>query len=134
MHSTAAIRENRSTHCDMSMIGSLAGGGGRPGTAGSTSSMVTSDISTNSRSSIFLTIFMDRAAAGLKGWVKGLGQQRQWRCLDAVALSLLGGRGGGEQIQPGAALTPRVEEREGTLRVDAVLPGGFVPCRGERKS
>ena len=71
MHSTVAIRENRSTHCDMSMIGSLAGGGGRPGTAGSTSSMVTSDISTNSRSSILLTTFMDRAAAGLKGpgWV-----------------------------------------------------------------
>ena len=51
----------------MSMIGSRAGGGGRPGTCGITSSMVTSDISTNSKSSIFFTTFGAMVAAGFNG-------------------------------------------------------------------
>ena len=49
------------------MIGSRTGGGGRPGTCGMTSSMVTSDISTNSKSRILFTTFGAMAAAGLNG-------------------------------------------------------------------
>ena len=63
----AAIRENLSTHCEMSVMGSLAGGGGRPGGWGVSRSEVTSDISRKSRSRIFLTTLCGRDAVGLKG-------------------------------------------------------------------
>ena len=51
----------------MLVIGSLAGGGGRPGTWVGSVSTVTSDISRNSRSRIFLTTFVGREADGLNG-------------------------------------------------------------------
>lgn len=63
----AAIRENRSTHWEMLVIGSRAGAGGRPGSLGVTSSVVMSAISTNSKSRIRLTSFVGRAAVGLNG-------------------------------------------------------------------
>ena len=51
----------------MSVMGSRAGGSGRPGTCRGASSIVTSDISMNSRSNIFFTTLADSAAAGLNG-------------------------------------------------------------------
>ena len=64
---TAAIRENRSTHCEILEMGSRAGAGGRPGSLEGASSTVISAISTNSRSKIRLTNLAGRAAVGLKG-------------------------------------------------------------------
>ena len=63
----AAIRENRSNHWDISVIGSLAGGGGRPGACTRSGSIVISDISRKSSSRILLTILGGRDAAGLNG-------------------------------------------------------------------
>ena len=63
----AAIIENRSTHCDMFVMGIRAGAGGRPGSLGDGSSVVISAISTNSRSRIFLTSFVGKDAVGLNG-------------------------------------------------------------------
>lgn len=51
----------------MSVTGSLAGGGGRPGVWGISKSAVTSDISKNSSSSILLTTLCGSDAIGLKG-------------------------------------------------------------------
>ena len=64
---TAAIIENFSTQWEMSVIGGRAGGGARPGTWGGASLVVSSDISTNSKSRIFLTTLGGRDAAGLYG-------------------------------------------------------------------
>ena len=62
----AAIRENRSSHCEMSVTGSRAGAGGRPEPWRS-SSTVTSAISTNSKSRIRFPTLAGRDAAGLNG-------------------------------------------------------------------
>ena len=67
MQMMAAIRENRSTHWEMLVIGSCAGAGGQPGSLGVTSSVAMSAISTNSKSRIRLTSFVGRAAVGLNG-------------------------------------------------------------------
>ena len=48
-------------------MGRRAGTGGRPGVWGMSSSIVTSAISTNSRSNNFFTTLVDSEAAGLKG-------------------------------------------------------------------
>ena len=63
----AAIKEKRSSHCEISVIGSLPGGGSFPGPIAGSGSIVTSAISRNSRSRIFLTVFIGRDAAGLNG-------------------------------------------------------------------
>ena len=60
-----AINENLSTHCEISVIGRYAGAGGRLGACEKSSSIVSSDISTNSRSRMRLTTFRDKEAAGL---------------------------------------------------------------------
>ena len=75
MASTAAIRENLSSHWEVSVTGRRAGAGGRPGAWAGVSSMVTSDISMNSSSCIFLTTHVGRDAAGLKrpSLVRGTG-------------------------------------------------------------
>ena len=76
MHSTAAISEKRSTHCEMLVMGSRAGAGGRPDSVGGASSVVMSAISTNSRSRIRFTSLVGRDAMGLNGpgvWKGGLG-------------------------------------------------------------
>ena len=62
----AAIRENRSSHWEMSVTGSRAGASGRPEPWRS-SSTVTSAISTNSMSRIRFTTLAGRNAAGLNG-------------------------------------------------------------------
>ena len=67
MAMTAAISAKRSTQSEMLVMGSRAGGGGRPGTGVVTSVAVTSEISTNSRSRIFFRTFGASAAAGLNG-------------------------------------------------------------------
>ena len=64
MAMTAAIDENRSTHCELSVMGGRPGSGGRPGMWSDVASAVTSDIST---SWIFLVTFADSDAAGLNG-------------------------------------------------------------------
>ena len=64
---TAANSENRFTQWEISVIGRRTGNGARPGTADGESSMVSSAISTNSKSRIFLTTFGSSDAAGLKG-------------------------------------------------------------------
>ena len=64
---TATNNENRSTQWEISVIGRRAGNGARPGTADGESSMVSSAISTNSKSRIFLTTFGGSDAARLKG-------------------------------------------------------------------
>ena len=51
----------------MSVMGGRAGGGGLPGTCGMSGSTVISDISTNSRASIFLVTLVERDAAALNG-------------------------------------------------------------------
>ncbi len=55
----AAIRDNRCTHREMSVTG-RRGGCGRPGAGEPKSSLVTSDISTNSRLSMRFTILVGR--------------------------------------------------------------------------
>ena len=67
LYKMAAMMEKCSTHCEMSVIGRRAGAGGRPGVFSRLSSMVTSDISTNSKSRIFFTSLGGREAAGLNG-------------------------------------------------------------------
>ena len=64
---TAANSENRFTQWEISVIGRRAGNGAWPGTADGESSVVSSAISTNSKSRIFLTTFGGSDAAGLKG-------------------------------------------------------------------
>ena len=64
MAMTAAIDENRSTHCELSVMGGRPGSGGRPGMWSDVASAVTSDISTSSKSRIFLVTF---DSAGLNG-------------------------------------------------------------------
>ena len=84
-------------------MGNQAGCGGRPGTCGKMSSIVTSDISIKSRSRIFLTPFADMAAAVLKGpgWVSS------W------SLGSAGGHGGGSQkVQADSGRLTRVEEQQ----------------------
>ena len=61
------MREYHSTHCEMLVIGSRTGGGGRPGTCEMTLSIITSTTSANSRSSIFFTTLGETAAAGWNG-------------------------------------------------------------------
>ena len=63
----AAMIEKRSTYCEISVTGSLAEGGGRPGVWGMSRSAVTSDISKNSNSRILLTTLCGRDAIGLNG-------------------------------------------------------------------
>ena len=67
MAMTAAIDENRSTHCEISVMGGRPGSGGRPGMWSDVASAVTSDISTSSKSRIFLVTSADSDAAGLNG-------------------------------------------------------------------
>ena len=62
---TAANSENCSTQWEILVIGRRAGNGARPRTADGELSMVSSVISTNSRSRIFLTTFEGSDAAGL---------------------------------------------------------------------
>ena len=62
-----AITEYFSIYTDMSWMGGRAGSGGWPGVCIGGSSSDTSDISTYSRSRIFLAIFRGRMAAGLYG-------------------------------------------------------------------
>ena len=62
---TAANSENCSTQWEILVIGKQAGNGARPRTADGELSMVSSVISTNSRSRIFLTTFGGSDAAGL---------------------------------------------------------------------
>ena len=87
----AAISEKRSTHYEMSVTGSLAGGGARPGGWGRTTSAITSDILRNSKSRIFLTTLCGRDAIGLKG-------PGEWSCaatvLSSVGAALLGSGAG----------------------------------------
>ena len=78
MQMMAAIRENRSTHWEMLVMGSRAGAGGRPGTLGIASSVVMSAISTNSKSRIRLTSFVGRAAVGLNGPGVGMAEVGGW--------------------------------------------------------
>lgn len=95
MQMTAAMREKRSTHWDILVIGSRAGAGGRPGSLGGDSSVVMSAISTNSRSKIRLTSFEGSAAVGLNGpaaemagvWVGGGRGVLAVDTLDAAAAS-----------------------------------------------
>ena len=77
----AAISEKRFIHREMSVTGSLAGGGGRPGGWGRSSSAITSDISRNSKSRIFLNTLCGRDAIGLKG-------PGEWSCAATVLSSV----------------------------------------------
>ncbi len=61
----AAIRENRSTHTEMSVMGSLVWVGVREELDGGSASMDISDISTKSRSRMRFTTLAGRAAARL---------------------------------------------------------------------
>ena len=61
------MREKRSSHWPISVMGRRAGGGGRPAAWGISSWTVTSAISTNSKSRSRFTTFADSDAAGLKG-------------------------------------------------------------------
>lgn len=93
---TAAMRENRSTHCEMLVIGSRAGARGRPGSLGGGSSVVMSAISTNSRFKIRLTSFVGNAALGLNG---------------PGAEMFVVGAGGGPNESPGATFDAAAASR-----------------------
>ena len=71
----------------MSVTGGRLGGGGRPRTCSTPASMVTSDISTNSRSRIFFVTLVEREAAGLKGPARAAGREVAGR---GEALSMMG--------------------------------------------
>ena len=75
MHIMAAISEYLSSQREISVTGRHAGAGGRPGALEVSSSIDTSDISTNSKSRIRFTTFGGSVAAGLKGpgWVTAVG-------------------------------------------------------------
>lgn len=61
---TAAIKEKRSTHCEILVIAGRGGAGVRPD---GMSSMVSSAISMNSKSRIRFTVLAGKDAAGLNG-------------------------------------------------------------------
>ena len=102
----AAIRENRSSHWEMSVTGSRAGAGGRSAPWRS-SSTVTSAISMNSMSKIRFITLAGRDAAGLKG--PGFFSR-------ASAAGELAKMGGGQAgcAEPGAGLCHWVEPTVGS--------------------
>ncbi len=137
------MREYLSSHCDISVTGSLAG-------PVMSSSIVTSDISMNSRSRIFLTTFIGRDAAGLKGpwgmtveWVAGgLLPLVTWASVDAAAAASNSspGTAAGSGLNRGSCLAGRlpkagpVEGREGTA-ITFDWPGGEGPrCCGSSQA
>ena len=67
MHSTAAISEKCSIHCDISRTGGQAGASRRPGACTDSLLLEISDISVNSKSKIFFTTLGGRVVVGLKG-------------------------------------------------------------------
>ncbi len=67
MDKSAAIAANLSVHCDIFVTGGRLGTKGRPAVGSGAASMVTSAISTNSRSRIFFATLGASVAAGLNG-------------------------------------------------------------------
>ena len=83
MQRMAAIKEKRSTHCEMLVTGRRAGAGGRPSSLDGSSSVVMSAISINSKSRMRFTSFDGSVAVGLNG-----------PGAEIVAVGVEGGRGG----------------------------------------
>ena len=125
MQRTAAIKEKRSTHCEMLVMGRRAGAGGRPGSLDGSSSVVMSAISINSKSRMHFINFDGSVAVGLNG-----------PGAEIVAVGVGGGRGGitGDDAVDAAAaswlspeLPPTEGEEIGSLgRDDAVVTMGPV--------
>ena len=107
MQRTAAIKEKRSTHCEMLVTGRRAGTGGQPGSLDGSSSVVMSAISINSKSRMHFISFDGSVAVGLNG-----------PGAEIVAVGVGGGRGGitGDDTVDAAAasrLSPEVPPTEG---------------------
>ena len=85
-YNTAAMREKRSTHWEILVIGRRAG---RPGSVGGDSSVVILAISTNSRSRICFTNFVGNEAVGLNGQGEEIGRSESRGSMEALPVDTL---------------------------------------------
>ncbi len=101
----AATSRNLSSHWEIMVTGSLAGAAGRPGPVIMLSSIITSDISINSNSRIFLTTFVGRDAAGLKGPGRtAVGVEGQRGVLPLVVVTFVEAVVAASSLSPGTAV------------------------------